>query len=103
MRRLSKPEMVPGNPRGGISRQTPQSKGVCGEGKSLLDAFAAAVQELMILHEKQFLAVVEGDTSANRFDLLIHEANEKKQNAKYAYMNHLERHGCSFNDEADNG
>jgi hypothetical protein len=26
---------------------------------------------------------------------LIHEANEKKQNAKYAYLSHLHRHGCS--------
>jgi len=59
------------------------------------------VQELPLLYEQQFLAVVEGDDSANRFDLLIHEANEKKQNAKYAYMSHMAQHGCSLNDEAD--
>ena len=73
----------------------------CEEAKRLLDAFGKAVQELVKLHEQQFRALVEGDTSANRFDLLIHEANETKQNAKYAYMDHLEMHGCSSHNESD--
>ena len=67
----------------------------CAEAKRLLDVFGEAVQELVHLHEAQFHAIVEGDSSANRFDLLIHDTNEKKQNAKYAYMHHLELHGCS--------
>jgi hypothetical protein len=70
----------------------------CERRKALLDAFGAAVQDLVKLHEQQFLTVVEGDVSANRFDILIHDANEKKQNAKYAYMSHLEQHGCSSNE-----
>jgi hypothetical protein len=70
----------------------------CEHGKQLLDAFGLAVQDLVKLHEQQFLSVVEGDLTANRFDLLIHDANEKKQNAKYAYMAHLEQHGCSSNE-----
>ncbi|MDP9055394.1 MAG: hypothetical protein M3N93_14010, partial [Acidobacteriota bacterium] len=58
------------------------------------------VQEVVSLHEQQFHAIVDGDSNAGRFDLLIHDANEKKQNAKYAYLNHLHRHGCSsVNDE----
>ena len=76
-------------------RQTDKSQSFCAEGRRLLDAFGEAVQELVKLHEQQFRAVVEGDSTANRFDLLIHDANEKKQNAKYAYMNHLGLHGCS--------
>lgn len=67
----------------------------CEQRRQLLDAFGAAVQELFKLHEQQFLTVVEDDATAGRFDLLIHDANEKKQNAKYAYMTHLEQHGCS--------
>jgi hypothetical protein len=67
----------------------------CEEARHLLDAFGETVQALVKLHEQQFLAIVEGDSTANRFDLLIHDANEKKQNAKYAYMTHLELHGCS--------
>jgi len=33
----------------------------CGEAKRLLDYFGVAVQELLVLHEEQFLAVVRGD------------------------------------------
>ncbi len=68
---------------------------LCAEARGLLDAFGEAIQEVLILQEQQFHAVVEGDASANRFDLLIHEANHRKQNAKYAYMMHLHKHGCS--------
>lgn len=49
----------------------------------------------MKLHEQQFARVLAGDTEANRFDLLIHEANERKQQAKYTYMAHLDIHGCA--------
>lgn len=74
----------------------------CGIAKELLEKFGDAVEELMRLHEQQFACIVEGDHAANRFDLLIHDANERKQNAKYAYMAHLESHGCSSkNDETD--
>jgi hypothetical protein len=58
---------------------------------------------LVKLHERQLLALIEGDDAANRFDLLIHEANERKQDAKYAYMAHYESHSCSQKKDADNG
>jgi hypothetical protein len=74
--------------------QTSQPRVYCDEARRLLDQFGQAVQELVKLHEEQFLAVVEGDSGANRFDLLIHDANERKQNAKYAYMAHLDAHRC---------
>jgi hypothetical protein len=84
---------------GDISRKSgqhlPDSRHSCAESARLLDGFGRAVQELMRLHEQQFQAIVAGDSAANRFDLLIHEANEKKQNAKYAYMAHVEHHGCA--------
>ncbi len=89
-------------------RQEPQKNAgpnhsfrVCMEGKRLLDLFGAAVQEVVLLHEHQFLAVVAGDANAHRFDILIHDANEKKQNAKYVYLRHLEEHGCSLDNEID--
>jgi hypothetical protein len=66
----------------------------CEEGRRFLDAFAETVQELTLLHEQQFLAIVNGDPEFNRFDLLIHMATENKQQAKYAYLRHLETHGC---------
>jgi hypothetical protein len=75
---------------------SPQSACNCEAAKRLLDEFAEAVREVIVLHEQQFLAIVEGDTEASRFDLLIHASLERKQNAKYAYLNHLDVHGCSL-------
>ena len=74
---------------------------VCTEQRRLLDLFGEAVQELLLLHEQQFLAIVAGDLESHRFDLLIHMANEKKQQAKYAYLHHVETHGCSANNVTD--
>lgn len=68
---------------------------LCEEHRRLMDDFAAAVKELLDLHGQQFQAIVQGDPECNRFDLLIHMANEKKQEAKYAYLRHVESHGCS--------
>jgi hypothetical protein len=70
------------------------SLGHCETARHLLEAFGEAVQALVALHEQQFHAIVDGDLDAARFDVLIQDANEKKQNAKYAYLNHLARHGC---------
>jgi CheY-like chemotaxis protein len=70
-------------------------KNGCEEHRRLLDAFGAAVHELLKLLEDQFLAIAEGDCESNRFDLLIHMANEKKQSAKYAYIRHVESHNCA--------
>jgi hypothetical protein len=67
----------------------------CEVARRLLDAFGEAVQELVLLHEHQFLAIVEGDSDCSRFDSLIHMANERKYEAKYSYLCHLEAHGCS--------
>jgi len=67
----------------------------CEPAKLLLDAFGQAVRNVTVLHEQQFRTILEGDPDAGRFDLLIHEALEQKLNAKYAYLNHLESHGCS--------
>ena len=60
-----------------------------------MNEFAAAVQELLQLHEVQFQAIIQDDPDFSRFDLLIHMANERKQQAKYNYLSHVESHGCS--------
>ena len=74
--------------------ESPYSVGSCEEARSLLNAFADSVKELIQLHRQQLEAVLEGDAYFGRFDLLIHMANERKQKAKYEYMRHLEVHGC---------
>ena len=77
-----------------IRTKSTTARTFCEESAQLLEGFAAAVRELMLLHEEQLSAIIGGDPQACRFDILIHEANEKKQNAKYAYMRHSEIHGC---------
>jgi hypothetical protein len=75
-------------------------KSGCEEHDQLLVAFGEAVRALLDLHEQQFLAIIDGDTECSRFDLLIHMANERKQSAKYAYLRHVDAHGCSKHDAA---
>ncbi len=81
----------------GKAAQPPARVFYCKEAQRLLEAFGEAVQQLVTLHEQQLLAIVDGDPDAGRFDLLLHYANEKKLNAKYAYLQHLETHVCSSN------
>jgi hypothetical protein len=66
----------------------------CEEKQHRLEVFFEAVQQLVMLHEQQSLAIIKGDEDFSRFDLLIHMAIEKKQQAKYAYLRHVETHGC---------
>ena len=49
----------------------------------------------MILHEEQFKSLIGGDLDSTRFDDLIHSADERKHQAKCAYLNHSENHACS--------
>jgi tRNA splicing endonuclease len=67
----------------------------CQQAKDLLDALTNAMREVITLHEDQFHAVLQGDDDSGRFDDLIHLANERQREAKYAYLQHLETHNCS--------
>jgi|SRR5579862_450371 chemotaxis family two-component system response regulator Rcp1 len=75
--------------------QRPSGMPGCAEHDRLLDDFGIAVRELLALHEQQFRAISAGEGEFERFDILIHMANEEKQLAKYAYLRHVEDHGCS--------
>lgn len=78
---------------GNVDGMSTRDRG-CEEHNRLLDEFGKAVQELLQVHEQQYQAILSGDIESHRFDLLIHVANEKKQLAKYAYLRHVEAHGC---------
>lgn len=67
----------------------------CQQARELLAAFSDTIRDLLRLHEDQFQAVLAGDLDSMRFDDLIHIANERKRDAKYAYLYHLETHACS--------
>jgi hypothetical protein len=73
----------------------------CQQAKELLNALSEAIRELIKLHEEQFQSLLGGDLDSTRFDPLVHRANERKQNAKYAYLQHVETHGCSKLNEPD--
>jgi hypothetical protein len=66
----------------------------CKDEVRFMEEFAVAVKELIKIHEEQFQALIQNDPESNRFDLLIHMANERKQQAKYNYLSHVESHGC---------
>jgi len=59
-----------------------------------MEDFLAAATDLVTVHNEQVQALIENDPEFSRFDLLIHLAAERKRKAKYAYIAHLEQHGC---------
>ena len=77
------------------SRATQERLTYCAEAHRLLDAFADAARQVIGLQERQIRAVALGESDISRFDVLLHYALEGKQKAKYAYLEHLEKHHCS--------
>jgi hypothetical protein len=73
----------------------------CQHAKELLAAVGESIRELIKLHEEQFKSLVGGDLDSTRFDPLVHMANERMHETKYAYLHHLETHGCSKFDDPD--
>jgi hypothetical protein len=66
----------------------------CREKVRLGDEFLRAIHYLGVLQSQQAQAVIEGDPDFSRFDLLIHMANERKDQTKYALLIHVENHHC---------
>jgi hypothetical protein len=67
----------------------------CQHAKDLLEALTGAIRQLVTLHEEQFQAVIGGDLESSRFKPLINAANDRKHDAKQAYISHLMSHHCS--------
>jgi len=72
--------------------------GFCEEKNRLLGEFVKAIREISELQNQQMQAVIDtaidGDGDFTRFDVLLHVAQEKKEQAKYAWIEHVEKHGC---------
>jgi hypothetical protein len=66
----------------------------CEEKVKLIQQFLQAVHELTELHTQMTHALIAHDPDFSRFDLLIHMATEKKEEAKYALIWHMELHHC---------
>jgi uncharacterized protein YwqG len=71
-----------------------RESGFCAVKQKLINEFLEAVHEIAVLQEQQAQAVIEDDPDFSRFDLLLHFAQEKKDTAKYAWIAHVETHGC---------
>jgi hypothetical protein len=52
------------------------------------------MRELLALQSQQIQAVIAGAPDFDRFEALINAASEKKRQVKYAYMEHVQVHGC---------
>lgn len=68
--------------------------GFCETKLRLIAEFQDAVREMNTLHSEQMRAAISDDPDFGRFDLLLHAAQEKKDRAKYALINHVAEHGC---------
>lgn len=66
----------------------------CPERYRLMDDFLDAVRELNLLNTLQTQALISGDHDFTRFDILIYMVQERKDAAKYAWIAHVENHGC---------
>ena len=66
----------------------------CAAAAKLLETFIAAVRHANELSEQQVRAALAGDDDLQRFEMLMSLAVELRQTAKYAFMQHVEEHGC---------
>jgi len=66
----------------------------CVEKRRLVKALTEGIQDMIMLQQQQIDAVIHDDPDFSRFDLLLHMSAERKQQAKYAFVEHLEKHGC---------
>jgi len=68
--------------------------GFCAAKQELVNDFLEAVHDITVLQNEQAQAVIDDDLDFSRFDVLLHLAQEKKDTAKYAWIAHVETHGC---------
>jgi hypothetical protein len=66
----------------------------CEEKRQLVEELLSANHVLMELHNMQIEGIIHNEPDFERFDDLIHLAREKKEQAKYALISHLETHSC---------
>ena len=66
----------------------------CKEKNRLLKEFLSAIHELIEIQKPQTQAVFDRETNFARFDVLLRIALERKEDAKYAWITHVESHHC---------
>ena len=68
--------------------------GFCEEKNRLRQEFLNAIHELVAIQAQQAQAVIDKDPDFTRFDVLLHMAKERKDDAKYTLIAHIESHHC---------
>jgi hypothetical protein len=68
--------------------------GFCEENNRLRQEFLKAIHELLAIQAQQTQAVIDNDSDFERFDVLLHMAQERKDHTKYALIAHIESHHC---------
>jgi hypothetical protein len=75
-------------------QKDPSPAPFCEEKQRLVEEFLSANHVLMDLHNMQIEAIIGNELDFSRFDDMIHLAREKKEQAKYALIAHMETHEC---------
>ena len=88
---LATSEMTLADAQGDIR---PTDIAFCKEKFQLLSDLVDAIHELNTLQNEQTQAIINEDPDFGRFDILLHLAQEKKETAKYRWINHVETHKC---------
>ena len=77
------------------------SIGFCSQKNDLLRGFMEAIREVTAAQNAQLIAVINGDQDFCEYEDLIYAAREKKDLVKYAYLAHVQEHGCYDGVEAE--
>ena len=77
-----------------LTQKSIPSIAFCEENVRLLDEFLSAIRNITELQSQQTRAVIDGDSDFARFDILLQLAQGRKDRAKYAWIAHVDAHGC---------
>ena len=66
----------------------------CPEKRRFMNQFLRAIHEFNSIHAAQIEALLRGESDVSRFDDLLSRALDKKDDAKYAWITHVDKHDC---------
>jgi len=66
----------------------------CAEKQELLRRFVNSVQEIGRLQQIQMESLMRGEPEFDQLEVLLHEAGQRKDAAKYALLAHIDSHHC---------
>ena len=67
---------------------------ICAVKKRLMDLYIEAIRTITQLQGAQADSIIGGQLGLERVSIILEAAREKRDQAKLAYMLHIEKHGC---------